>query len=565
MLRLDNEKRYAELESLARSTAERHQKSGRVWMIWGVSLIKLGKNGLPALKMAARLMPDDAQAHNNLGIALRAAERLDDALATFRQSLKINASLSATHNNMGNVLVSMGRLDEAVHSLRQAVLIQPSSADAFSNLLFCLSHCEAADSQSLFAEHCSFGERYEAPLRARWPKHTNVRDPERRLRVGIVSGDLRNHAVANFVEPVLMHLAGGSSLSLHAYHNHESEDGVSQRLRAYMTEWRAVAALSDESLAQRIYADRIDILIDLSGHTAKNRLLAFARKPAPVQVSWIGYPGTTGLKAMDYYLADRFKFPLGEFDDQFTEALVHLPASAPFLPFAQSPSVGSLPALRNGHLTFGSFNRLVKLNPSVIALWSQLLRALPDAILLFGGMPQSSEYDTLAAMLAREGICRERLRFHQRSDMVSYLELHNQVDICLDTFPYTGGTTSCHALWMGVPTLTLAGRTPASRAGAAVLGRVGLEGFAAEDAADFVRKGVGWASRVSELAGVRAGMRDRFAASAVGQPAAIASAFERALRMMWRGWCAGLAPESFSVDQACHVAPSAPADETLSA
>jgi predicted O-linked N-acetylglucosamine transferase (SPINDLY family) len=529
--------------------AERYRESGEVWTLWGLCLMSLGKNSLPVLQTAARLLPDDAQAHSNLGAALRLAGRLDEARAAFQRSLAINSGSAAVHSNMGNVLASMGRIDECLKSLRQALLIDPFYAEGFSNFLFWLSHSDAIDPRSLFTEHCRFGDRFEAPLRDRWPQHTNVRDPERRLRVGFVSGDLHHHAVANFFEPVLMHLADSPQLSLHAYSNREVTDHVSQRLRGYMTEWHAIADLSDEALADKILADHIDILIDLSGHTARNRLLAFARKPAPVQITWIGYPGTTGLRAMDYYFADRFKFPPGQCDDQFTEALVYLPASAPFLPFEQAPAVNRLPALSNGHVTFGSFNRLAKLNRSVIALWSQLLRALPDSILLFGGMPKNSDYGDLVGLLAEEGIGRERLRFHQRSDMTSYLGLHHKIDICLDTFPYTGGTTTCHALWMGVPTLTVAGGTAASRAGAAVLGRVALDGFAADDADDFVRKGVAWADNLPALADIRAGMRDRFATSAVGQPAVIAAAFERALRVMWQRWCAGMPAESFSFDQ----------------
>ena len=546
---LDRQKRYAELEPVARLMAERYRTSGDVWTLWGLCLMHLKKNSVPVLRIAARLLPDEAQAHINLAAALRSAGLLDEALATLQRALDIDPGSAAAHSNMGNLLASMGRVEDAVESLRRALLIEPSRADAFSNLLFSLSHSHATDPQSLFREHSNFGERYEAPLRARWRKHTNVQDPDRPLRVGMVSGDLYHHAVANFIEPVLRQLAGTPQLSLHVYSNRDVNDRVSQRMRGYVAEWHSIAALSDESLASRITADRIDILIDLSGHTARNRLLAFARKPAPVQVSWIGYPCTTGLTAMDYYLGDRFKFPVGQFDDQFTEAMVYLPASAPFLPFERAPDVNTLPALGNGYVIFGSFNRLAKLNPSVIRLWAQLLHALPNAILLFGGMPATFDHGHLAAWLAREGIGAERLRFHPRSDMASYLRLHHHVDICLDTFPYTGGTTSLHAMWMGVPTLTLAGRTPASRAGAAVLGRVGLEGFAADDAEDFVRKGVGWANNLPALAEIRAGMRDRFAASAVGKPAVIAEAFERALRIMWQRWCAGLPAESFRVDQ----------------
>jgi predicted O-linked N-acetylglucosamine transferase (SPINDLY family) len=418
---------------------------------------------------------------------------------------------------------------------------------AHSNLLFCLNHSETLSAQALFAEHRRFADRFEAPLRANWPQHNNSRNPERCLQVGFVSGDLRKHPVAQFLEPALAQLAQYPQLSLHAYYNHTIEDSVSQRLRGYLTHWHSIAGLSDAALAQKIREDGIDILYDLSGHTAKNRLLTFARKPAPLQVSWIGYPGTTGLSAMDYYQSDRFLFPDGRFDDQFIEKIVRLPAASAFLPSKDAPPVNALPALSNGYMTFGSFNRLSKISRSVVALWAQLLRALPDSRMLLGAMPQDGQNQTLIEWFAQEGIARERLDFHVRSDMERYLGLHHQVDICLDTFPYNGGTTTFHALWMGVPTLTLAGHTLAGWAGASILRHVGLEAFAAHDAADFVQKGLSWAGNLAALSDIRTGLRERYAKSARGQPAVVAASMERALRIMWQRWCAGLPTESFEV------------------
>jgi predicted O-linked N-acetylglucosamine transferase (SPINDLY family) len=353
--------------------------------------------------------------------------------------------------------------------------------------------------------------------------------------------------VAYFLEPLLAHLGASSALALHAYYNHTVEDGVSVRLRAQMKHWHRIAGLSDAALAEKISSDGIDILIDLAGHTAENRLLTFARKPAPVQVSWIGNPGTTGLSAIDYYLADRHFLPPGEFDSQFTEKLVYLPATAPFLPDDKAPPVNALPALNNGYVTFGSFNRISKLRPSAIALWARLLRALPSARMVLGGMPRDGEYDPLIDLFAREGIVRERLSFHSRCSTAAYLALHHQVDMCLDTFPFTGCTVTNHALWMGVPTLTLAGKTAAGRQGAALLGHVGLEAFVAEDAEDFQAKGLSWAGDLAALAAVRAGLRERCERSPMRHPEVIAAGVESALRTMWQRWCAGLPAETFEV------------------
>ena len=311
--------------------------------------------------------------------------------------------------------------------------------------------------------------------------------------------------------------------------------------------WTPTVSLSDAALAQRIEEDRIDVLIDLSGHTAGNRLAMFALRPAPVQASWIGYPGTTGLRAMDYYLADRYFLPIAEFASQFTEKLVHLPATVPFLPAPTAPEVNELPALANGHITFGSFNRLSKLRPSVVAMWSKLLRALPHSRMLIGGMPRDGQYDFLIDWFAAEGIARERISFLPMCGTDAYLALHHRVDVCVDAFPYTGGTTTAHALWMGVPTLTLAGATPPTRQGVLIMSHAGLDEFVAHDPAEFERKGLSLAADLPALARVRDTLRERCRESLLQRPDVIAAGLDRALRTMWQRWCAGLEPEAFEV------------------
>ena len=441
----------------------------------------------------------------------------------------------------------MGKLEEAEVCLRQAIQIDPALVHAYSNLLFHLSHMETVDAKALFAEHKKFATQFETPLIAKWPYHTNLRDPDRTLRVGFVSADLRTHPVANFIEPVLACLADNPKLSLHAYHNHGHEDQVTQRLKTYVPHWRSIVELSDDVVAQRIIEDRIDILVDLSGHTDKHRLLAFARKPAPVQLSWIGYAGTTGLSAMDYYMADRFFLPTGILDEFFSEKIVRTSASNPFLPYQDAPFVNDSPAIKNGFLTFGSFNLVRKLSPSVIALWSQVLRAVPSARMLLGGIQSESEVEVLAGWFSKGGVARDRLTFQSKCPMLDYLRLHHQVDICLDTFPYPGATTSCHALWMGVPTLTVTGETLVSRIGASLQNHAGLTRFVVSNELDFVEEALYWSHNHSELARIREGLRERFSKSAMGQPNAIASSFDSALRVMWLRWCKGLHAESFEV------------------
>lgn len=500
------------------------------------------------LRHALQFAPNIADVHSNLGLVLMGMGRLVDAETSLRRAAELAPNAAKIRSNLGSVLNNLGRLDEAVTCYRQAMALAPDYAMAHSNLLHCLSQVAGTDARELFAEHCRFGACFETPLMARWRPFARPRDATRALRIGIVSGDLRDHAIAYFIEPILASLSRYPTLSLHAYANHVGEDPVTQRLRTHFRQWASVVGMTDDDAAQRIRADGIDVLIDLSGHTAKNRLLVFARKPAPLQATWMGFPGTTGLHSVDYFLSDRLFLPPGQFDDQFTEKIVRLPAGAPFLPSDNAPPVNALPALGCGHVTFGSFNRLSKLRPQVIALWSQLLRSLPKSRLLLGGMHEGDEYQVLIDWFAREGIARDRLDFHRRCGMDDYLRLHHQVDICLDTFPYNGGTTTLHALWMGVPTVSLAGGIAASQSGAAILGHAGLGDFVAHGTADYLDKGLSWASRPADLAAIRASTRDRLSASAMGQPSLIAAALERAFRIMWRRWCAGLPAESFEVE-----------------
>lgn len=504
--------------------------------------------GLIYLRQAVQLAPKYAEAHYNLGTTMQDADRYDEAISSYRKAIKINPAFLDAQAALGVALASRGKVAEALDVLRQLLRVKPDHLEARGHLLFTLAQCGDIDAETLFAEHLRFGEIFETPLRSSWQPFSNTRDPERSLRVGLISADFFHHAVANFLAPILPHLARSELLSLHAYYNHTLVDNVTLQLKQYFTQWNQVSGLSDAELATKIREDGIDILIDLSGHTGRNRLLVFARKPAPIQVSWIGYPCTTGLRAIDYYLTDRFFLPPNLFEDQFTEKIVRLPASVPFLPADKAPPINALPLLENGQVTFGSFNRPSKIGRSVVALWSRLLRGLPESKMLLGAMPKDGGYGELIDWFAQEGIARERLDFYERSGMDNYLQLHHKVDICLDTFPYNGGTTTFHALWMGVPTLTLAGRTPAGRSGASILGNLDLEGFVARDEADFVQKGMSWANHPAELSELRAGLRERFAQSASGKPAVVAQGFENAMRAIWRRWCSGLPPVSFDVE-----------------
>ena len=512
----------------------------------GITLKDLGRleEAEASYRQAIALKPDFAEAHINLGNALKDLGRPEEAEASYRQAISLKPDLVEAHLNLGTALKDLGRLEEAEASYRQAISLKPEYADAHSNLLFLRSHMPTIGAEQLYEEHCEFGRKFEEPVRSSWPLHTNAKELTRTLRIGFVSGDLRHHAVASFIEPILRHLSTREELSLHAYYNYHSVDLVSKRLQGYFASWSRVISLSDADLAEKICADGIDILIDLSGHTAYNRLPVFARKPAPLQASWMGYPGTTGLESMDYYFCDKRWLPQDQFVSQFTEKLLYLPASAAFLPEKEAPAVSELPALGNGYVTFGSFNRLDKINQVTVQVWSRVMRAVPKSRMVLGGVTSDESKQRITDWFAQEGVAADSLTMYPRMRLGEYLALHSDVDICLDAFPYGGGTTIFHALWMGVPTVTLAGGTPPSRGGVTILGSCGLDEFVSRDVDSFVQTGVLMATDVDGLSTIRAGMRARVSASPAWRSELIAQGFELGLRMMWQRWCAGLPAQS---------------------
>lgn len=497
-----------------------------------------------AIRKAANLLPDDADTHNNLGIALQLAGHLSDAVLSYKRAIRLQPECAEAYNNLGSAQQALGQLAKATSSFRVATQLRPHNPTFHTNLLFCLSHDESAVATDVFAAHCAFGQRFEAGPAT--PGFSNTRDPDRRLRLGFVSADLREHVVAGFLLPVWNEL-DTSQIELHAYYNFTSEDAVSAQFREHCQSWRQITHLSNDALAEQIRADGIDILFDLSGHTAFNRLLTFARKPAPLQITWIGYPNTTGLRAMDYVLCDRFNAPHGLYEHLYVEKFARLPSSGTFASLSDTPPLQPLPALQTGHITFGSFNRISKLGDNVLNAWCKVLHEVPDARLLLGDVGDPVLERQLTARFVKRGVAAERLTFCPRVSTQAYLSLHHQIDIMLDTWPYTGGTTTHYALWMGVPVLTVTGPTRSHCQAAAALARMGLDDWIAKDADDFVRRAVYWANAKPALADLRAGMRERWATAPLRQPATVARGLERAVRVMWQRWCAGLPAADFEI------------------
>jgi len=494
-------------------------------------------DAIGSFRQALALQPDVA-GFIGLGTALRGQNRLDEAIDCYRQAIVRQPDCAEAHYNLANVLLAQNQLDQAVVSYREALRLQPTNDGAYSNLLFTLQNLSTCSPETLFEEHLGYARRFEVPLKPFWRPHNNDRDPNRRLKIGYVSGDLRQHAVAYFIEPILAH-HDKARVEIFAYYNHDRHDGVTERLAAYFDHWLDCRTLDDDQLAARIRADGIDILVDLSGHTALHRLLVFARKPAPVQVTWFGYIGSTGLSAMDYRLTNAYMDPPGMTERYYTETLVRLPGSGvAYRPEAHCPDLNELPALNSTEFVLGSLNTLSKINPLVVRLWARILNALPHAQLMLGNVANDEAAQRLIAMFATEGVASKRLILQPTLSMSNFLELHQRIDLGLDPFPYNGGTTTLHALWMGVPVVTLAGHHSVARWGVAALSRVGLDAFICQTEDNYVQCAVNAAQDLPGLNTIRQSLRQRMLA-AESDPAKITRYLEATYRDMWRTWCQG--------------------------
>jgi predicted O-linked N-acetylglucosamine transferase (SPINDLY family) len=491
-------------------------------------------------RRALALRPDSAQIHNNLGNALATFGRSREAIGHYERALAIQPGNAEAHGNLANALAACGRADEAFARFERALALTPNNDATYSNLLLVMNACARFDAEIVFAAHRRYAERFEAPLMTSWPKHANDRTPDRPLRIGYVSADLRLHSVAWFIEPVLAN-HGRERFDVYAYHGHEVEDEVSRRLHSHVTQWRRLVGLSDEEVARGIQEDRIDVLVDLSGHTAMNRLLVFARKPAPVQVTWLGYPNTTGLAAMDYRLTDRFADPEGMTERYHTETLWRLPESfSCYRPPESAPEVGALPYTESNVITFGSFNNRSKVGPEVVALWARVLHAVPGSRLMLKGKgyDDGSVQQALRDAFRAHGIGAERLRLHGGNDShTEHLQRYHEIDIALDPFPYNGTTTTCDALWMGVPVVTLAGTTHVMRVGVSLLNHMGLTEWIAGSTEEYVEIAARCAADFQRLAALRRQLRARMTSSPLTDAQAFTRHLESAYRSMWRQWC----------------------------
>jgi predicted O-linked N-acetylglucosamine transferase (SPINDLY family) len=491
---------------------------------------------IAAYRQAIRLKPDYIDAHNNLGNALKDKGQLDEAVAAYRQAIRFKPDYALAHNNLGNALKDMGKLDEAFACFRQAIQLKPDLLFAHSNLLYALHFHPGYDAKMIYEEHRRWSQQFAEPLRKFIQPHLNNRDAERPLRVGYVSPDFRDHPVGRFLVSLLA-AHDGNRFEVFCYSDVRRADRFTGLLRGHARQWRNTLGLADERMAQLIREDQIDVLVDLTMHMARNRLLLFARKPAPVQVSYLAYCSTTGLETMDYRLTDPHLDPPGMNDAYYSEKSVRLPETYWCYPLhEQSPDVSPPPAPSAGEVTFGCLNNFCKVSAETLDLWIKLLRATPKSNLILQA-GEGSHRQRVRDLLERQGIDPRRAKFVGWVPLSEYFKRYEQIDVGLDPFPCNGGTTTCDALWMGVPVVTLAGRTAVGRGGVSILANVNLPELIAQTPEQYVQIATDLAGDLPRLAELRRTLRGRMQGSALMDAPRFARNIEGAYRQMWRNWC----------------------------
>lgn len=512
-------------------------RSAQAWTNLGRVYVSSGQNkeAAAAFRRVLEIKPGDPEVHHGLGILHIAEAEPSAAIAHYRAVLSVRTDVPHTWANLGNALREIGLHDESIAAHRHSVELTPDDADVGGNLLLALQYapCEPAKARD---EAKRWAERHEKPLRASHRAHATDRAPDRMLRIGYVSPDFRDHSVASFIAPVLRH-RNRETFSVVAYSNTFRDDQVTANLRTLCDGWRDIRKLTDDAAAEQIRRDRIDILIDLAGHTSRNRLGIFARKPAPVQMTYLGYPDTTGLSSIDYRITDSLADPVGASDAFYSERLLRLPRT--FLCF-EPPGDATIKRKANAELTFGSFNRPAKLSGECLDLWSRVLSSIPNSRLILKGfgLGEEATRQHWRRRFEERGVARDRIELiGQVLSAAEHLEMYNRIDIALDTFPYNGTTTTLEAIWMGVPVIALAGTRHVSRVGLSILTNAGLTELVANDAEDYVAIATALAGDADRLRGLHESLRDRLSASPLLDAASFTRDLEAALRVAWQNWC----------------------------
>jgi predicted O-linked N-acetylglucosamine transferase (SPINDLY family) len=482
-----------------------------------------------------RLKPNDPAAQSNLGVALRAKGRLDEAIAAHRAAIRLRPGNAEAHYNLGNVLKDVGQIDGAVAAFRRAAELKPNFAQARSNLIYALQFDPACDASELREECRRWDRELAGPRSDR--AYSNDRNSQRRLRVGYVSPDFREHCQSLFTIPLLSN-HDRQKFEVFCYSYVVRPDTVTDRIRGLADGWRQIEGITDLEAAGLIRRDKIDILVDLTMHMAGGRLGIFAQEPAPVQAAWLAYPGTTGLEAMDYRITDPHLDPPGQ-AEPYSERSIRLAETFwCYDPLCEEIDSGPVPASMNGFITFGSLNNFCKVNAGVLQLWRRVLKAVPRSRMMIL-CPEGRHRESVLGIFDVEGVERERVELVTPRGRQAYLELYRRIDVGLDTFPYNGHTTSLDSYWMGVPVVTLAGRTVVGRAGVSQLNNLGLPELIAATAEEFVDIAAQLAADRARIEELRRTLRARMRASPLMDGVRFARNIEAAFREMWREWSGG--------------------------
>jgi protein O-GlcNAc transferase len=488
-----------------------------------------------AYRQAIAMKPDFAEAMVNLGIALRNQRQLEASIKSFRNAIALQPNHAIAHGNLAAALAEDGQFTRSVSEFAKALALNPDDATTHSNLIFLQMFLPEFDSTMIRQELARWNDRHAKPLQKLIQPHANDRTANRRLRIGYVSADFRDHVIGRNVLPLLSQ-HDRAQFEVFCYSNVSLADRLTVEFQKYADGWRDIRSCSNEEAAEVIRRDRIDILVDLSLHTSNHRLLVFALRPAPVQVTFAGYPGSTGLEAIDYRLTDPFLDPPDGVDEFRVEKPVRLPKSFwCYEPGIELP-VNSLPADANSHVTFGCLNNFTKVNDGVVRLWSQVMRAVESSRMLLL-CPEGAARERLLALFEREKVDRRRIEFAANCPRPKYLELYHRIDVGLDTFPYNGHTTSLDSYWMGVPVVTLVGSRIVGRAGISQLSNLGLPELIARTADEYVRIATSLAADLPRLAAIRASLRQRMERSPLMDAAGFARGIEAAYREMWVAYC----------------------------
>ena len=498
------------------------------------------EEGLDAFQRAIALRPDYHEAYANLGNLHRESKFPDLAEEALLQSIRLQPEFAAAHSNLGNAYFDQGKIDQAIESYKKGIDLGQDDKDFVPNYLFSLNYSSRLSAKEIGDEHLRLcGQKYDG-LGANAGPYPNTRDPNRRIRLGYVSPDFWMHPVARFMLPVLQHHHRGE-FEVFAYNTRLLGDGITGECKKRVDHWRDTHGKTDEELAKIIRQDQIDILVDLTMHSRDCKPGLFARKPAPVQVSYLAYAGTTGLKAIQYRLTDIYLDPPDKPTPGFHEKPLRLPwcwwtYQVPPEPYVRMPDVEPPPCLKNGYITFGSLNNFVKVNSNTREVWARLVAGVPGSRLLLH-MKESRIREEVLDFFASHGVAKERVTIIGYQDGPNYIRTYNQMDIALDPFPFAGGTTTLDALWMGVPVITLAGERPVGRGGLSILSTLGRPEWVSQDTEEYIGVGKRLASQVEELAAIRRGMREEIRRSPLMDSERFTQEMEKHLRNIWKEWC----------------------------